>query len=244
MCSLFNFVFLSWTIEVFSQVGSTYPVFLSLWKRYTAGFKQLATLWSELKFILGEVLFYELMRTSPLSAEGLKAERGQSGTSATHELINRVVRKFCMFGFPRTLVLFHRGKAWSRQEKRASDIWVVYCMSWSAGDRAVPVFAYGGQACWVQSAVAGSGRTCCARRIIRAHVHHTWNILVVCGCRGYLCKFAGESWKQGREWWVVSQRSLEGQHQKTCVDTVSSHMFGQQVFPYSGGFDPNLVCYC
>lgn len=182
------------------------------------------------------------MRTSPLSAERLKAERGQSGTLATHELINRVVRKFCMFGFPRTLVLFHRGKAWSRQEKRASDIRVVYCMSWSAGDRAVPVFAYGGQSCWVQSAVAGSRRTCCARRIIRAHVHHAWNILVVCECRGYLCKFAGESWKQGREWWVVSQRSLEGQHQKTCVDTVSSHMFGQQVFPYSGGFDPNLVC--
>lgn len=147
------------------------PFFFSLWKIYTAGFKWLATLWSELKFILGETLLYELTKTSQLSAERLKAVQGQSGALAAHELINRVVRKFCMFGFPRTLVLLYSWKVQSGQEKRASNIWVVYCMSWSAGDGAVPVFAYGRQAYCLQSAVAGSCRTCCVCQITRVHVH-------------------------------------------------------------------------
>lgn len=59
--------------------------------------------WNSLKTIIayfrrGTVLWSD----EKLTAQGLKAERGQSGTSAAHEWISRVVRKFHMLGFPRT----------------------------------------------------------------------------------------------------------------------------------------------
>lgn len=145
-------------------------------------------------------------------------------TLAVHELLSRVVRKFCMFGFPRTLPLFHSQKIWSGQEKRASNIWAVHCVNRAAGHRAVSDFAYRGQDSRGSSAVAESRRAC---QIGRARVCEVWNVLVVCGSRGCNSKLTGGSWKQVWETQEVSRRLMEGQHRRTCADIVSAQVFGQ-----------------
>lgn len=149
-----------------------------------------------------------------------------------------------MFGFPRTLPLFHSQKIWSGQEKRASNIWAVYCMNRAAGHRAVSDFAYRGQASGGSSAAAGSRQ---ASQIGRAHVCEVWNVLVVCGSRGCNSKLTGGSWKQVLETQEVSQRLLEGDSGGLVLILCLLMCLDSRVwvfFPCSGGFDPNLVCYC
>lgn len=179
------------------------------------------------------------MRTSQLSAQRLKAEGGKSGTLAAHELISRAVRKFCIFGFCRTLVLFHSRKIWSGQEKKASDIRAVYCRSCTAGDGgAATIFAYGGQGFWVVCAVAGTCRACSVWKCTKLQT--PWLSVNVKGVRASSQESLGSKCRSGR--WCLG--SLEGQHRKTRVGAVSFHVFGKQFFPYSRRSDPNLVCYC
>lgn len=100
------------------------------------------------------------------------------------------------------------------------------------------IFAYGGQGFWVQSALAGSCQTCSVWKYTKLET--PWLSVNVKGVRASLQESLGSKCRSGR--WCL--RSLEGQYQKTCVGAVSSHVFSQQFFPYSRGFDAKLICYC
>lgn len=176
-----------------------------------------------------------LLNNEKLTASYREAEsmaESQSGTLAGHELISRTIRKCCTFVFLRTLLLLCSWKIWSGQEKRASNFWAVYCMSWTAVYGAVSIFAYGGRASRGCCAEAGS---CQTHLISRACVCEAGSALAVsaeCLCKLLGLRIAGGilgCWKDSTGKPVLSLCPPVG--------------WGSRYLPSSGGFDLNLVCY-
>lgn len=155
----------------------------------------------------------EKLTTSYREAESMA--ESQSGTLAGHELISRTIRKCCTFVFLRTLLLLCSWKIWSGQEKRASNFWAVYCMSWTAVYGAVSIFAYGGRRtrllCWGwELSDSPDKQSVCV---------WSWKRLG-CECRMSVQAFGAQN---GRRYLGL----LEGQHRKTCAVTVSSCGMGR-----------------
>lgn len=192
-------------------------------KTITAHFRRGTVLWSD-KY---------------LTAQGLKAERGQSGTSAVHEWISRVVRKFHMLGFPRMLHVVSQLKNLVRAGKGGlSPVSCLLC-ELKCRRRSCASFCIGSTNLLGLGCCGGS----CQDPVCASSSEHT-------------CTELGTSWVavnaegvcanlQGRLGMSVGRAVggvLEGQHWKDCVDPVSSCMFGQQFSPFSRGFSLNLVC--
>lgn len=113
--------------------------------------------WNSLKTIIayfrrGTVLWSD----EKLTAQGLKAERGQSGTSAAHEWISRVVRKFHVLGFPRTprVVSQLKNLVWAGTGALSPVSCLLHelkCRGWSCAG-----FCVGSTNCWVWGQLPGS----------------------------------------------------------------------------------------
>lgn len=102
------------------------------------------------------------MRTSQLSAAGLKAEGGQSGTLAAHELISRVVKKYLYVWVSQDTCAVPQLKnlVWAGREPQTSELFITRAEVQET--ELCRFLQRGGQACWAQPAVPGRCGACCA----------------------------------------------------------------------------------